>query len=69
MATSVLEQPSFVTASEREVWQKLLRQLGDDCVLLANYRLSDKQKDHEADLIALMPGSGVVTIEVKGSHV
>ncbi len=69
MATSVPDQPSFVTASEREVWQKLCRQLGDDCVLLANYRLSDKQKDHEADMVALMPGSGVVAIEVKGSHV
>lgn len=53
MATSVPGQPSFVTASEREVWQKLVRQLGDDCALLANYRLSDKQKDHEAGLVAL----------------
>ncbi|MEA5116477.1 MAG: NERD domain-containing protein/DEAD/DEAH box helicase [Propionicimonas sp.] len=69
MATSVPDQPTFVTPSEREAWQKLCRQLGDDCVLLANYRLSDEHKDHEADLVALMPGSGVVVIEVKGGSV
>lgn len=69
MATSVPGQPSFVTVSEQEVWRRLQRQLGDDCVLLANYRLSDRHKDHEADLVALMPGSGIVVVEVKGSHV
>mgnify|MGYP001237800705 CR=1 FL=1 len=69
MATSVPDQPTFVTPSEREAWQKLCRQLPDDCVLLANYRLSDEHKDHEADLVALMPGSGVVVVEVKGSSV
>lgn len=69
MAIALPAQPSFVATSEREVWQRLLRQLGDDCVLLANYRLSDRHKDHEADLVALMPESGVVVVEVKGSHV
>ena len=69
MAVSLPDQPSFVTPSEREVWQRLVRQLGDDCVLLANYRLSDRHKDHEADLVVLMPDSGVVVVEVKGSHV
>jgi len=69
VAVSVPNQPSFVTPSEREVWQRLQRQLGDDCILLANYRLSDRHKDHEADLVALMPDSGIVVVEVKGSHV
>jgi len=69
LAICVPDQPAFVTTSERDVWLKLRRQLGDDCVLLANYRLSDEHKDHEADLVALMPDSGVVVIEVKGSHV
>jgi len=67
VAVSLPDQPSFVTPSEREVWQRLVRQLGDDCVLLANYRLSDRHKDHEADLVVLMPDSGVVVVEVKGS--
>ena len=66
---SVPDHPAFVTVSEREVWQRLLKQLGDDCILLANYRLSDEHKDHEADLVVLMPDSGVVVVEVKGSHV
>ena len=69
MATSIPDQPTFVTPSERDVWQKVRAQLGDDCVVLANYRLSDRHKDHEADLIVLMPGSGIVIVEVKGSHV
>jgi len=69
VAISVPDQPSFVTPSEREVWQRLLRQLSDDCVVVANYRLSDEYKDHEADLVVLMPNSGVVVVEVKGSHV
>lgn len=68
-STSVPDQPTFVTPSEREVWQKLCRQLPDDCVVLANYRLSDEHKDHEADLVALMPGSGIVVVEVKGGSV
>ena len=69
MATCLPDQPAFVTSSEREVWERLHRQLGDECLLLANVRLSDTHKDHEADLVALMPGSGVVVVEVKGSHV
>ncbi len=69
MATSVPGRPTFATASERDVWRRLCKQLGDDCVVLANYRVSDKHKDHEADLVALMPGPGIVVIEVKGSHV
>jgi hypothetical protein len=69
MAISVPSDPPFVTPSEREVWQRVQRQLGDDCVLLANYRLSDEHKDHEADLVVLMPDSGIVVVEVKGGHV
>ena len=69
MATSIPDQPTFGTPSERDVWQKVRAQLGDDCILLANYRLSDRDKDHEADLVVLMPGSGIVVVEVEGSHV
>lgn len=69
MALCIPDQPTFVTPSEREVWQRLRKQLGDDCILLANVRLTDETKDHEADLVVLMPGSGVVVVEVKGSHV
>lgn len=69
MAVCVPSEPAFVTTSEREVWQRLTRQLGPDCVILANCRISDAYKDHEADLVVLMPDSGIVVVEVKGSHV
>ena len=67
-ARSVPVSPTFVTVSEHEVWLRAVRQL-DGCTLLANFRLSDRHKDHEVDLVALMPDSGIVTVEVKGSHV
>ena len=62
-------EPAFTTVSEREVWQKVVRQLKPDSLVLANVRVSDHHKDHEADLVALMPDSGIVVVEVKGSHV
>ncbi len=68
-ARSVPVQPSFVTASEQQVWQKVTRSLEPGCVVLANLRVSDQHKDHEADLVCLMPGSGIVVVEVKGGHV
>ena len=67
-ARSVPVSPTFVTVSEHEVWLRAVRQL-DGCTLLANFRLSDRHKDHEVVLVALMPDSGIVTVEVKGSHV
>ncbi len=67
-ARSFPAQPAFVTPSEREVWQRVVKQC-DGCTVLANVRLSDEHKDHEADLVVLMPDSGVVVVEVKGSHV
>ena len=63
------EDPRFTTTSEREVWTRLRDGLGDEDVLIANLRLTDDAKDHEADLVVLMPGAGVVVIEVKGSSV
>lgn len=67
-ARSIPSKPSFVTTTEQEVWAYAQRQL-DGCVLLPNFRISDDHKDHEIDLVAAMPGSGIVTVEVKGSHV
>lgn len=62
-------EPAFVTASEKDVWQRVVKQLDPDSVVLANVRVADAHKDHEADLVVLMPDSGVVVVEVKGSHV
>ena len=69
MAVCVPDQPTFVTPSERDVWQCLRRQLPQECVLLADYRLTDRHKDYEADLVDLMPDSGCGVVEVKCSHV
>lgn len=68
-ARSFPELPTFTTVSEREVWQRVVRQLSPECAVVANLRVTDRHKDHEADLVVLMPDSGVVVVEVKGSHV
>ncbi|WP_141784589.1 nuclease-related domain-containing DEAD/DEAH box helicase [Ornithinicoccus hortensis] len=51
------------------VWERLRIQLGDDATLLANLRLTDEEKDHELDLVVLLPGAGIVVVEVKGGSV
>lgn len=63
------EDPLFTTESERVVWSALRETLRPDDTLIANYRLTDEKKDHEADLIVVMPGTGVAVLEVKGSGV
>jgi hypothetical protein len=68
-ARAVPEAPKFTTGSEREVWERLVRQLRPEDVVLANVRITDERKDHEIDLVALMPGAGVVVVEVKGGSV
>ena len=68
-ARSLPESPTFTTASEREVWQRVMKQLPEGCVILPSLRIADRHKDHEADLLVLMPDSGIVVVEVKGSHV
>src|SRR6478735_2668011 len=69
MVRLIPEAPTFTTSSEQEVWQRLKEGLGADDVLLANFRLTDEDKDHEADLIVLMPEIGIVVVEVKGGSV
>lgn len=63
------EHPKFETATEREVWEVLRAKLASDDVLMANLRLSDEVKDHEADIVAVLAGAGVVVVEVKGGSV
>ncbi len=69
MVRLIPEQPTFATTSEREVWERLRDGLGPDDVLLANLRLTDETKDHEADLVVLMPDVGILVLEVKGGSV
>ena len=62
-------EPLFTTESERHVWERLRQTLRPEDWLLANLRLTDEAKDHEADLVLLLPGAGVVVVEVKGGSV
>ena len=61
------KDPQFQTMSEEAVWRRLRDTLRPEDALIANYRLTDANKDHEADLIAVLPGVGVIVIEVKGA--
>ncbi|GAA3530463.1 nuclease [Aeromicrobium flavum] len=69
MPRLVPSDPQFTTASEREVWARLRDVLAENDVLIANLRLTDDVKDHEADLLVLMPEVGIVVVEVKGGSV
>ena len=69
MPRLIPESPTFTTPSEAEVWQRLRDSLGDDDVLIANLRLTDADKDVEADLVVLMPDVGILVLEVKGGSV
>ena len=63
------EVPTFASEAEREVWERLRSSLPGDALLLANLRIVDEHKDHEADLVVLLPEVGVVVLEVKGGAV
>jgi len=62
----VPDDPAFTTGSEELVWLQLRDTLPDAAVLIANFRITDEKKDHEADLIVLMPEVGIIVVEVKG---
>lgn len=62
-------EPVFANNAEREVCERLAMNLGDDDVIITNLRLTDHEQDHEADLVVLMPGAGIVVVEIKGGSV
>lgn len=67
-ARVVPERPEYVNEHERLVCERLLRGLPDGSVVLTNLRVTSEADDLEADLVALVPGSGVAVIEVKGGR-
>ena len=69
MVTCLPESPRFESSAERDVFDALREQLRPEDVLIANQRFVDRTKDHEVDLFVLMPGYGVVAVEVKGGSV
>lgn len=69
MVRVVGETPRFAHESERLVWERLCRTAGDDTVLIPNMRLTSALKDHELDVVVIMPRVGIVVVEVKGGSV
>lgn len=69
MVRVVGETPRFAHESERLVWERLCRTAGDDTVLIPNVRLTSALKDHELDVVVIMPRVGIVVVEVKGGSV
>ncbi len=63
------EGHQFANDAERLVWDRLSRQVHQDTVLVPNLRLTSTQKDHELDILVLMPEVGIVVVEVKGGSV
>lgn len=63
------DEPTFANDSERVVWERVRRALPGDAIVLANLRLVDEEKDHEADLVVLLPDVGILVLEVKGGGV
>ena len=63
------ERPLFASGPEQQVWDLLRQQLRAQDVLMSGLRVTDHTKDHEADVVVLLPGTGVVVLEVKGGSV
>lgn len=63
------EDPRFTTESEQAVWERLRDSLRPQDTLIANLRFTDSHKDHEADLVVVLPDVGIVVVEVKGTGV
>lgn len=61
--------PIFTNDTERKVWRKVVQAVDSDDVILANVRLTDETKDHEVDLLVLMPDVGIVVVEVKSGSI
>ena len=63
------DDPSFVTTSERAVYERLLRRLGPSDLLGANVRITQDGRDHEVDILVGLVDAGVAVLEVKGGSV
>ena len=68
-ARLVPKHPAWTTDSERVVWESLVRRAPDEWTIIANLNMSDAEREHEIDLLVLMPERGIVVLEVKGASV
>lgn len=67
MPRLIPQDPQLTTTSERKVWERLRDSLRPQDTIIASLRLTDQAKDHELDLVVVMPDVGIVVVEVKGS--
>ncbi len=69
MPITLPDDPRLATATERQVFNALVAQLGDGDVVIAGQRVTDHQKDHEIDFVVAIEGAGIVCVEVKGGEI
>lgn len=69
MPITLPPEPRFAHPSEKAVFTRLSAQLLDEDLLVVGQRVTDHQKDHEADFVVAIDGAGIICIEVKGGEV
>ncbi|GAC69214.1 NERD domain-containing protein [Gordonia soli] len=69
MPRMIPDSPKFLNTSERKIWKLLSEQLSDDDLVVYGQRITDHDKDYEADFVVGIAGAGIVCIEVKGGEV
>lgn len=63
------EEPKFASGAEQRVWTALSEQLGENDLLIANQRFTDRKRDYELDIAVVFDGLGVIVLEIKGGKV
>ena len=61
--------PRFASSAEELIWNRLRDQLMDDDLVIHGQRVTDHEKDHEADFVVAIECAGIVCLEVKGGEV
>ena len=68
-ARSLPTEPIFADASERVVWNELLKRLPDEATVICNLKMLDHSHEYEMDFVLLWPDVGVAVLEVKGGKI
>lgn len=61
--------PVFGHPSEEKVVDLLRDQLSEDSLIVVGQRVSTDEKEYEVDILAAMPGAGIVAMEVKAGQI
>ncbi|MFZ2511561.1 MAG: NERD domain-containing protein/DEAD/DEAH box helicase [Gordonia sp. (in: high G+C Gram-positive bacteria)] len=69
MPITLPPEPRFAHHTEKAVFTRLHAQLLDEDLLVVGQRVTDHQKDHEADFVVAIDGAGILCVEVKGGEV